>query len=417
MAHLFPPIETIYSFKIKPTEGELHLLQFLNDNLDDSYEIYFQPWINGDNPDIVVMRKNSGVMIIEVKDWRLEEYSLDDKKNWILLSDKTVIKSPLFQVLSYKNNLFDLHIDNLCKIYMYKKDMFSIVSLGIYFHNAKENEINCFIRNKFLNDSKYIKNLNYFDLLGRDSLSKKNLDNIIQNRRLNKNSKLFTNEIYDSFKRYLQPSEHTIELGKIIQYNKEQTELINNNLKEQKIKGIAGSGKTKVLAKKAVKFHTETNEKVLILCYNIALRNYIRDKISEVRENFNWSAFEISHYHDFITQQMNNYNIVFEFPDNFDELSKSERNEFFNSYYSDINLFEKVEEKIKKYSAVLIDETQDFPIEWLRIIKKYFLKKTAITFCLPTKNKIFTTILWKLIQTSEMTGNQKQISEAGGMKV
>lgn len=57
MAQLFPSFEQINSSKVKPTEGELHFLHFLLKELDDSYEIYFQPFINGDQPDIVVMRK------------------------------------------------------------------------------------------------------------------------------------------------------------------------------------------------------------------------------------------------------------------------------------------------------------------------------------------------------------------------
>lgn len=45
----------------------MHLLQFLIANLDDSYEIFFNPYLNGDRPDIVVLRYGYGVLIFEVK--------------------------------------------------------------------------------------------------------------------------------------------------------------------------------------------------------------------------------------------------------------------------------------------------------------------------------------------------------------
>lgn len=56
MAILYPITEQIKQFKVQPEQGELHLLNFLNDNLDDSYEVYFQPFLNGDLPDIIILR-------------------------------------------------------------------------------------------------------------------------------------------------------------------------------------------------------------------------------------------------------------------------------------------------------------------------------------------------------------------------
>ena len=55
MAVLFPTLEQIHNFKMQPKEGELQLLHFLNNYLDNSYEIYFKPFLNGDTPDIVIL--------------------------------------------------------------------------------------------------------------------------------------------------------------------------------------------------------------------------------------------------------------------------------------------------------------------------------------------------------------------------
>ena len=82
MASFFPSIEQINRFKVPPTDGELTLLTFLGDVLDNSYEVYFNPYLNGDRPDVVIMRKGNGVMIIEVKDWNLANFSLNEKKKW-----------------------------------------------------------------------------------------------------------------------------------------------------------------------------------------------------------------------------------------------------------------------------------------------------------------------------------------------
>ena len=57
MAIIYPKYETIKNLKVSPTEGELKMIDFLLENLNDEYEIYFQPFLNGDCPDIILMRK------------------------------------------------------------------------------------------------------------------------------------------------------------------------------------------------------------------------------------------------------------------------------------------------------------------------------------------------------------------------
>ena len=44
------------------------------------------------------MRKGSGLLIIEVKDWNLDHYYVDEKTKWRLQKDDTYIKSPLQQI-------------------------------------------------------------------------------------------------------------------------------------------------------------------------------------------------------------------------------------------------------------------------------------------------------------------------------
>ena len=102
MALLIPSIEDIKIMKVKPEEGELYLLEFLEKILDDSFEVYFNPYMNGDRPDIIIMKKGGGVMIIEVKDWNINSYELDERKNWKVKvqNNEFTIKSPISQFLT-----------------------------------------------------------------------------------------------------------------------------------------------------------------------------------------------------------------------------------------------------------------------------------------------------------------------------
>ena len=169
MATLIPSYEKILTMKVKPEEGELHLLKFLDKELDNSFEVYFNPYMNGDRPDIVIMRKGYGVMIIEVKDYYLDAYELDERKNWKVKNQSFKIKSPISQALKYKDNLFELHIENLLEKKIKDIRHFNIVSSSIYFHNANSSQINDFLIEPFEHDKRYLTFLKYnIDLIGKD---------------------------------------------------------------------------------------------------------------------------------------------------------------------------------------------------------------------------------------------------------
>ena len=380
MATLIPSYEKILTMKVKPEKGELHLLKFLDDQLDESFEVYFNPYMNGDRPDIVIMRKGHGVMIIEVKDYNLDLYELDERKNFVVKSSNTrTYKSPISQVLKYKDNLYELHIDKLLEKKIKDIRNFNIVSSAVYFYKANSEKIEEMLVTPFEKDLKYQNFLKYnIDLIGRDNLNEFDFNKLLKNRYLKSEriSFLFTDDIYESFKRFLKPPIHLKEQGKEIRYSKKQMEIIYSEKKEQRIKGVVGSGKTTILAARAVQAHKRTNGNVLILTFNITLRNYIKDKISDVREKFPWESFVISNYHLFITSQLNNLGIPVKVPENFNELSEEEKDAFFEKeYYSNKSLFLEEKTKIETYDVILIDEIQDYKRAWMEIIKECFLSQ------------------------------------------
>jgi len=360
VAILFPDLKTIEKLHQKPTEGELVLLTFLEKQLNADFEVYFQPFVNGDRPDIVILKKNGGAVIIEVKDWNLSHYCIDDNTDWHLKKNDCRLMSPLSQVKSYKDNLINLHLDGLLSKSLKNKSYQYVINTIVYFHFEYEHRINSFLLDRFEDDKyeSYRMFVKYIDCWGKDSLTETNLNNYISKIRLHKPSLLFDENLYSSFKRYLQPPFHLIEEGKSIIYTKEQQELIRSeNRPRRKIKGLAGSGKTFVLAKRAVNAYLRTDSTILILSYNLSLKNYIHDRISDVREEFPWKNFYITNYHQFIKAEANNYG-----------LEIKSLNPFF-----DVNFFDQVKDKIQKYQVILIDEVQDYTTNWLEIITKYFL--------------------------------------------
>lgn len=375
MAQIFPSEENISRLKVQPTEGERYLIDALKSTLDERFEIYYQPFLNGDQPDIIVMRKDSGVLIIEVKDWNLSSYYIDNQKEWRLEKNNAIVKSPIEQVKTYKNNLFNLHIENLLERKIENDRFYGIVSCAVYFHKEDGDSLNIFLKNAFEseNDRRYIK------VFGRDSLNIQKLRVILSQAKLYQSSSLFDEQIYNRFKRYLQPPFHTIEQGIEINLTAKQKKLtVSNSRPRQKIKGVAGSGKTLILARRAVNAHKRTGDKVLILTYNITLKNYIHDRISDVREAFSWDSFYINNYHDFINAELNNVGIKIVTPAGFDTLSSDEKTKYFeDNYYSNKNLFEGIKQKLRKYHTILIDELQDYKEEWQTVIRDFFLAENG----------------------------------------
>ena len=291
MAILIPSRQIINRQRIAPTHGENTLLNFLETSLNDEYEIYYQPYLNGKNPDIVLIRKGGGVLIIEVKDWHLIHYYIDGQGEWRLKENNAYIVSPFHQVDIYKDKMQKL---NYRFIYENIRDtnVYGVIKNAVYFHNATHDEIYHFTKNH-----KYSP---YITIIGNDDLNNLFLTNLLHKSYISRNSLVFNDELYKSIKRYLKPSFHQIEISQEVFYTPEQLQLIPSEQgKRQKIKGSAGSGKTLVLAKRAVNAHIRTELPVLILTFNISLINYIHDQISKVKANFKWKNFHIYNYHSF----------------------------------------------------------------------------------------------------------------------
>lgn len=373
-----------------PTEGEWYLLRFLASALDDSFEVYFNPFLNGDRPDVVIMRKGGGVLIIEVKDWNLDLYTIDDYKHWHLKHPqneseaRACIKSPIEQVYQYKENLFDFHIPGLLELKIKDLRHFNFVTCAVYFHNASKEMAENMLVKRFSNDKKYQNFIRWnIDLLGRDSLTPLHFNQLLYKRNLwtGELSDVFTNDIYESFHQILAPTRHLITDGVELNYSPEQRRLINDNQsKSWRVKGVVGSGKTTVLAAKAVQSAKRALKEgrqphILILTYNITLKNFIHDKLSRVREHFEWRYFTILNYHNFIKTMMNDVGIRFYIPDHIKLDSKLLSEYLDKNYYSNRNLFVGYEDRITKYDAIYIDEIQDYIRPWMDIVKDNFLRE------------------------------------------
>ncbi|ATX77097.1 DEAD/DEAH box helicase [Reinekea forsetii] len=415
MAKLFPSLENINRLTVKPEPGELYLLEQLSLKLSDDFEIYFNPYLDADRPDILILIEKVGVVVIEVKDWNFAHYEVDSSNAWYVLKDgkKHNKKSPHQQALKYKKNLFDLHIQSLGLRAPLNKNFYNLVSAFVYFHNTTHESL-CMLYEHSQSDldnevkgtneqfnllsseqkpshfSVYKNKMDYLDRkirqIKRDisaSGSRDSLDKLIGKIIKMKSHILFTDEIYQDFKRRLDPPDFVKSQGVDIVLDRQQKLFSISTQEHAKIKGVAGCGKSTIIAARAVDALFRHGGSVLILTFNLSLRPYLRDKVAMMFQQrkqdispddidrIEFNKIEITNYHQFFYSQLNNIEKPLEGLDG--GVSSYSQKERLDKEYKNRAYFEN-EVDLFKYDTILIDEIQDFESEWVKIVRDFFLR-------------------------------------------
>lgn len=389
MATLYPALENIERLTVPPTDGERHLLTVLCDTLDDAYEVYFNPYLDGDRPDLIVLKPGCGALIIEVKDWNLDHYQVDIKNQWRYQG--TTLRSPQQQVFRYKENLFNLHLPVLGLQHLRNRNFYNLISVGVYFHRASREHLKRLyskpldeVRQRILQlnqDRQQIGHLTYEQQMDRWERARFKLnrdlgmswavDNVVKKvRMLDKmgKNKLFSPDILKDFRRRMRPPAHTLRQGTAVAFDSKQQALTTSSSGLTKVKGVAGSGKTTILAQRAINAHRRHGGQILILTFNITLRHYIRDAISLLQGSGDQQHFEVIHYHGFISNQLNNCGV--DLRSVLERLSPAQRADL-DVVFGMKSLFAGVE--TEKYPTILIDEVQDYQPEWIKLMRDCFL--------------------------------------------
>lgn len=392
MAKVYPSLENISRLKVKPTEGELYLLNYLVSELDDTYEVFFNPFLDGDRPDFIILKKHVAIFVIEVKDYDLVNYSIDGTNKWAVKSGqgKSRISSPQAQAFMYKKNLYQLHLPVLGLAKLENRNFFNLVVPLVYMHKADKHQLDslyqpaeALVKAKVSELTQNLKlgNINYefynrraegFSRIkknfSRDKsivYTKDRLAGLLNKINGCKPHTLFDDRVYDDLKRRLMPSDHVLKQGKEIPLDEKQKKLIVSENGQSKIMGVAGCGKTTVMASRAVNAYNRHHERVLIITFNITLKNLIKDKISDILGQRDEQSFAVTNYHQFFNSQLN---VLAE-----DISGLIDEYGFEQLYKHDI--FK--DKELDRYQTILVDEVQDFENEWVKILRDNFLAENG----------------------------------------
>lgn len=343
---------TIIGNTINIREDEKYIVNTLKNYLPDDYEIFFKPFLNGEEPDIIILKRYGGIYLINISklDVRsIVSINVKNNKQYMVIKDiKFEVKTPIDRIKEQKFNLYNYHIEALLEEKIKNTKALGIVGTGIIFSKNISKNVNMFFK----------KEESYVDIYGIDEI--KNLINNTR-KRFNYNGRFFSDKVYFEFVKKLSFN-NKIDNEEIYYLSKKQQELVKSKPGKTKIKGIAGAGKTIVLANRVVNHIKRLKEqgresKVLILTFNITLRNYIMDNIMKICDFEVSNKIRISHYHKFIMDSANKYSIA-------------------NVNTNDERLFEDIY-WIEKYDGIFIDEIQDYKIQWQNLLVNSFLKENG----------------------------------------
>lgn len=316
-----------------------NVLQFYNSlrsSCSSSYDIFFRPTINCDKVDIILISRSKGIILINV---------CEKKEN---------IKVEFNRIKQIKNNIFNLHLKTIKVDSILLPSVYNCVKTALFFPNYSINEIDKEIEllnaeaNENNNKQKKKDEYAFLYKFTRDSNLNEELEKIRANG--------FRDDYFVELSSLISAKWHSYKEGDLnFRLSARQKDIVRNNNKRIRVKGVAGCGKTQVVANRAVELHLKTGERVLVITYNVSLIQYIRMRINQVPADFSPDMFEVVNYHQFFNSKANMYK------DGVKELSD----------YDDENFFEWC--TTKKYRSIIIDEVQDFKPSWLRLITKYFL--------------------------------------------
>lgn len=359
------------------TTGESLLYRTLKEHLPEDYVVYYEPEILGRRPDFVVIGPDLGLVVLEVKDYtRLTPLELNvDRWEIRTGSDgRTTVTSPLKQARDYAFRIADqlkkdgdlLHSGRLKFPYG-----FGTVFTRLSRQDLKETGIEDVVT-------------------GERSLCREEVDpdkdafsTILLRRKLQKmvpfslDSPLTELDLarirFHLFPEVRIHSQVTRvpKQDSLLFYVKdlEVMDLYQESLAKQigdrhrLIRGVAGSGKTLILASRAhllAREHPDWN--ILVLCYNISLSRNIRHMIrrkqrtSYEEESREESPILVYNFHEWLKEELGVYRDQ-SIPELLEKMDRGDG-------------------RFPRYEAILIDEGQDFQPEWLALVSRLLNPET-----------------------------------------
>jgi Nuclease-related domain/UvrD-like helicase C-terminal domain/AAA domain len=376
MATLIPSLN---SCTARMTGGERRLAQRLEEKLDADYLLWYDVPIGPkhSHPDFVVLHPYRGLLILEVKDWKLSTIVQADKEDWLILADgqPKSVSSPLAQARSYAHEVVNLMEKDPQLIQAegrYQGKLAFPWSYGVVLPNITRKEFQTAELHNALEPQRVICKDEMLESVGAEELQSRLWDMFPFGMRGQISLPQLERVRWIMFPQVrvqvqtslLDDREAEAELPSIMRVMDLQQEQLARSLGDghRVIHGVAGSGKTMILGYRAeylAKASTASSKPILILCFNEPLGV----KLHSVMQAKGFGArVHVRHFHKWCRDQLIAYGQSLPAQNMPVDAKMAEM------VHRVIHGVEREHIPSGQYQAVLIDEGHDFAPEWLKLI-------------------------------------------------
>ncbi len=382
MATLIPSLNSCLS---RMTAGEKRFARSLESHLDDDYLIWYDIPI-GDkrlHPDFIVLHPLHGIFILEVKDWKLDTLQQINPESVTLLIPDGVKEAinPLKQARGYALAVCKmLERDNILiqDVGRYQGKLAFPYGYGVVFTNItrKMVEVTTALEEGFEPNLVICKdeitegvdpgrfqqqlwNLSYYQF--GQPLTPEQIDRVRWHlfpdlRITAQQLALFPDEAVQDAIRQEQVIPDLITIMDL------QQEQLARSMGDghRVIHGVAGSGKTLILAYRCQYLAQDQSKRILVLCFNVSLASRLRHMIRAKQLS---GTIVVRHFHGWCGELLTTH-----------RLPKPDPKQYHGEAYVN-RLVSQVIQAVAdgiilkgQYSAILIDEGHDFQPEWLKLI-------------------------------------------------
>lgn len=377
MASLIPSLNSCLG---RMTSGEKRFARRLEAFLEDDYLVWYDVPIGHRraHPDFVVLHPLRGILVLEVKDWRLDNIQSVSRTDAVLLTSSGHVTkpNPLEQARAYAHKIVDiLKRDPALRqeSERYAGGLIMPWAYGVVLTNITRKQFERSELSEVLTPDQVICGCEMTESLDPE---------VFQQRLWNMFKVSFPCKLtmpqVDRVRYHLFPeirinpdeiqgdlldlpeteSDEPPKLPDIIRVMDMQQELLARSMGEghRVIHGVAGSGKTMILGYRAQHLAKLTTKPILVLCFNVALSarlahfmqaHGLEDKV------------QVRHFHGWCNDQLTLYNVP----------KPPSGDDYFKQLpAAAINAVEREQIPRAQYGAILIDEGHDFEEDWLNLI-------------------------------------------------
>jgi hypothetical protein len=372
MATLIPAMSACVS---RMTSGEKRLAERLEQKLDDDYWLWYDVPMGPRNthPDFCVMHPRRGILVLEVKDWRLGTILQADKQNWEIMGDsgpKTVI-NPLEQARQYAHQVVKALERDAQLVQPEGKHAGKLAfpwSYGVVFANITRKQFeaaelhHAIEPNRVLCQDEMLESVDPEDLQSQLwGMFSYDMRGVMSLPQMDRVRWIMFPEVRVQQGALFDDDDADAQLPDIMRVMDLQQEQLARSLGDghRVIHGVAGSGKTMILGYRAeylAQASTASSKPILILCFNEPLGVKLH---SVMQAKGLGGKVHVRHFHKWCRDQLVAYGQTLpgQGPRLFDEMVDNV-----------IRGVDRQQIPSGQYQAVMIDEGHDFAPEWLKLV-------------------------------------------------